>query len=140
MSFYDPNRPFGAPVAPQEAPPTEAMTWSDAVYYKRINGDGFHPPAHMRGMTLEQLEAKAREETREQREAQEAKESAARIENAPKAIARALLDGPSSKQAKPQRGWRLRVRFLNHFRRCRTYREAAARIGVDESTVRRWRK
>jgi len=39
-----------------------------------------------------------------------------------------------------QRGWRQRVRFLNHFRRCRTYREAAARIGVDESTVRRWRK
>ena len=140
MSFYDPNRPFGAPVAPREAPPVEGMSWSDAVYYKRINGEGFHPPAHMRGMTLEQLEAKAREETREQREAQEAKESAARIENAPKSIARALLDGPSSKQAKPQRGWRLRVRFLNHFRRCRTYREAAARIGVDESTVRRWRK
>ena len=31
------------------------------------------------------------------------------------------------------------MRFLNNFRRCRTYREAAARIGVDESTVRRWR-
>src|SRR3954468_1257202 len=134
MSFYDPNRPFGAPVAVREAPPVEGMSWSDAVYYKRINGDGFHPPPHMRGMSLEQLQAKAREETREQREAQEAKESAARIENAPKAIERALLDGPSSKQAKPQRGWRLRVRYINVLRRCRTFREAAARIGVDEST------
>jgi hypothetical protein len=137
MSFYDQNRPFGAPIEPQ----TGGLSWSDAAYYKRINGDGFHPPPHMRGMTLAQLEAKAREETREAREAQEAKESAARIENAPKAIERALLDGPSAKaqKAKPQRGWRLRVRFLNNFRRCRTYREAAARIGVDESTVRRWR-
>jgi len=140
MSFYDQNRPFGAPIRTCEAPPIEGLSWSDAAYYKRINGDGFHPPPHMRGMTLAQLEAKAREETREAREAQEAKESAARIENAPKAIERALLDGPSAKLKRPaQRGWRLRVRFLNNFRRCRTYREAAARIGVDESTVRRWR-
>ncbi|MBI3198464.1 MAG: helix-turn-helix domain-containing protein [Rhodospirillales bacterium] len=143
MSFYDQNRPFGAPVgtraAPGEAPPAGGLSWADAVYYKRINKDGFHPPPHMRGMSLAELEAKAREETREQREAQEAKERAARIENAPKAIERALLDGPSAKKAAAQRGWRLRVRFLNNFRRCRTYREAAARIGVDESTVRRWR-
>jgi hypothetical protein len=144
MSFYDQNRPFGAPIGTREAPPIApqigGLSWSDAAYYKRINGDGFHPPPHMRGMSLAQLEAKAREETREAREAQEAKESAARIENAPKAIERALLDGPSPKSKRPpQRGWRLRVRFLNNFRRCRTYREAAARIGVDESTVRRWR-
>jgi hypothetical protein len=140
MTFYDQNRPFGAPVASREAPPTEALSWSEAAYHMRIHGSNFHPPAHMRGMSLAQIEAMAREETREQREAQEARESAARIENAPKAIERALLDGPSPKQAKPaQRGWRQRVRFLNHLRRCRTYREAAARIGVDESTVRRWR-
>jgi hypothetical protein len=142
MTFYDQNRPFGAPVAPREAPPTDSLSWTDAAYFMRIHGQGFHAPAHMRGMTLAQLEAKAREETREVREAQEAKECAARIENAPKAIERALLDGPSSKsmQAMPaQRGWRLRVRFLNHLRRCRTYREAAARVGVDESTARRWR-
>jgi hypothetical protein len=141
MSFYDQNRPFGAPMATREAPPVDGLSWSEAAYYMRINGDGFHPPADMRGMTLAQLEAKAREETREAREAQEAKESAARIENAPKSIERALLDGPSAKaqKAKPQRGWRLRVRFLNNYRRCRSYREAAARIGVDESTVRRWR-
>ncbi|MDP1752737.1 MAG: hypothetical protein Q8L22_25075 [Reyranella sp.] len=136
MSFYDQNRPFGV----RQNPPVDGLSWSEAAYYKRINGEGFHPPAHMRGMTLAQLEAKAREETREQREAQEARESAARIENAPKAIERALLDGPSPKRALPaQRGWRLRVRFLNNFRRCGSYREAAARIGVDESTVRRWR-
>ncbi len=140
MSFYDQNRPFGAPIGSREAPPIEGLSWSDAAYFKRINGDGFHAPPHMHGMSLAQIEAKAREENREAREAQEAKESAARIENAPKAIERALLDGPSPKRAVPaQRGWRLRIRFLNHFRRCRTYREAAARIGVDESTVRRWR-
>ena len=93
----------------------------------------------MRGMSLAELEAKAREETRGVREAQAAKESAARIENAPKAIERALLDPPSPKRAMPpQRGWRQRVRFLNQFRRCGSYREAAARIGVGESTVRRW--
>jgi len=107
----------------------------------RTHGRSFRPPPHMSGMSLAQIEAKAREENREAREAQEAKESAARIENAPKAIERALLDPPSPKRpAAAQRGWRQRVRFLNHFRRCRTYREAAARVGVDESTVRRWRK
>ena len=140
MSFYDQNRPFGTPLETREAPPVEGLSWADAAYFKRINGDGFHPPPHMRGMTLAQLEAKAREETREAREAQEAKASAARIENAPKAIERALLDGPSSKRAGPaQRGWRLRVRYLNQARRCNTLREAAARVGIDESTARRWR-
>jgi hypothetical protein len=138
MSFYDQNRPFGTPVANREAPPTEALSWSEAAYHMRIHGSNFHPPAHMRGMSLAEVEAKAREETRAVREAEEARLSALRIENAPKAIERALLDGPAS-PAKPQRGWRQRVRFLNHLRRCRTYREAAARIGVDESTVRRWR-
>ena len=140
MTFYDQDRPFGAPLGTREAPPVDGLSWADAAYLMRIHKSGFHPPAHMRGMTLAQLEAKAREETREQREAQEAKESAARIENAPKAIERALLDGPSSKRAvPPQRGWRLRVRYLNQLRRCNTLREAAARIGIDESTVRRWR-
>ncbi|MGQ0581036.1 MAG: hypothetical protein ACT4O6_03815 [Reyranella sp.] len=106
----------------------------------RIHGKNFHPPAQMRGMSLAEIEARAREETCEAREAQEAKESAARIENAPKAIERALLDGPSSKRAMPaQRGWRLRVHYANQLRRCSTLREAAARVGVDESTARRWR-
>ena len=140
MSFYDQNRPFGAPIGTREAPPVEGLSWSEAAYYKRINGDGFHAPPHMRGMSLAQLEAKAREETREVREAEEARQSAARIEAAPKSIERALLDPPSPKRALPaQRGWRQRVRFLNQFKRCGSYREAAARIGVDESTVRRWR-
>ena len=136
MSFYDQNRPFGV----REAPPVEGLTWSEAVYHTKIHGKGFHPPAHMRGMSLAELEARAREETRGVREAQAAKESAARIENAPKSIERALLDGPKAQSSKPaQRGWRQRVRFLNQFRRCGSYREAAARIGVDESTVRRRR-
>ena len=93
----------------------------------------------MRGMSLAEIEAKAREETRGAREAEEARQSAARIEAAPKSIERALLDGPKAEASKPQRGWRQRVRFLNQFKRCGSYREAAARIGVDESTVRRWR-
>ena len=148
MSFYDQNRPFGAPLGTsagtpngtREAPPVGGLSWTDAAYLMRIHKQGFHPPAHMRGMTLAQLEANAREETREAREAQEAKERAARIENAPKAIERALLDGPSPKRAlPPQRGWRLRVRYLNQARRCTTLREAAARVGIDESTARRWR-
>jgi hypothetical protein len=137
MSFYDQNRPFGAPMGTPEALPVDGLSWADAAYLMRIHKSGFHPPAHMRGMILAQLEAKAREEAREQREAQE---SAARIENAPKSIERALLDGPSSKRALPaQRGWRLRVRYANQLRRCNTLREAAARVGVDESTARRWR-
>ena len=138
MSFYDQNRPFGA----VEAPPVEGLSWTEAAYHMRIHGSNFHPPAHMRGMSLAEIEAKAREETREAREAQEAKESADRIANAPKSIERALLDGPSSstKQAMPaQRGWRLRVRYANQLRRCATLSEAAARVGVDESTARRWR-
>ena len=134
MSFYDQNRPFGVPEAPQ----IQGISWTEAVYYTRLHGKNFTPPANMRGMTLAELEAKAREETREAREAEEARQSAARIEAAPKSIERALLDGPKA-QAKPQRGWRQRVRFLNQFKRCGSYREAAARIGVDESTVRRWR-
>lgn len=129
MSFYDQSRPIGG------------MSFTDAAYFMRIHGRSFRPPPHMIGMSLAQLEAKAREENREAHEAQEAKASAARIENAPKSIERALLDPPSPKRpVTAQRGWRQRVRFLNQFRRCRTYREAAARIGVDESTVRRWRK
>lgn len=136
MSFYDQNRPFGVP----EAAPIGGMSWTDAAHFMRIHGRGFQPPIHMRGMSLAQIEAKAREENREARETQEAKESAARIENAPKSIERALLDGPSSKRALPaQRGWRLRVRYLNQARRCNTLREAAARVGIDESTARRWR-
>ncbi len=135
MSFYDQNRPFGVP----EAPALQSISWSDAVYYMKLYGSNFTPPANMRGMTLAQVEAKAREETREAREAEEARQSAARIEAAPKSIERALLDGPKAQASKPQRGWRQRVRFLNQFKRCGSYREAAARIGVDESTVRRWR-
>lgn len=138
MAFYDQNRPFGV----REHLPADGggITWKEAAYHKRIHGDSFIPPPHMHGLCLEELEARAHEETRGVREAQEAKASAARIEAAPKSIARALLDGPSSKQAKPQRGWRQRVRYLNLFRRCRIHREAASRLGVDESTVRRWRR
>jgi hypothetical protein len=128
MSFYDQSRPIGG------------MSWTDAAHFMRLHGRSFRPPPHMHGMSLAQLEAKAREENREAHEAQEAKASAARIENAPKSIERALLDPPSPKRpVTAQRGWRLRVRYLNQARRCTTLREAAARVGIDESTARRWR-
>ncbi|MDP2331492.1 MAG: hypothetical protein Q8M19_12465 [Reyranella sp.] len=140
MSFYDQNRPFGAPLGTTRAPQVGGMSWTDAAHFMRIHGRSFQLPPHMHGMSLAQLEAKAREENREVHEAAEAKASAARIENAPKSIERALLDAPSPKRpAAAQRGWRLRVRYANQLRRCSTLREAAARVGVDESTARRWR-
>ena len=49
------------------------------------------------------------------------------------------VEGVAPRQARPQRGWRQRVRYLGLLRRCRSHREASARLGVDESTVRRWR-
>jgi hypothetical protein len=135
VSNYDRDRPYEG----LGDSPAGGLSWADAAYYKELYGKDFHAPMHMRGMTLEQIKARAREETRGVREAQEAEASARRIANAPKSIERALLDAPRP-QATPQRGWRLRVRFLNNFRRCGSYREASARIGVDESTVRRWRR
>jgi hypothetical protein len=124
------------------APPADGMTWAWLAWQMRLYGSNFIPPLHLRRYSLAEVEAKAREEGRAEREAKEAKESAARIAAAPQSIERALLDGPSSAkmQALPaQKGWRLRVRYLNHLRRCRSFREAAARVGVDESTARRWR-
>lgn len=125
------------------APPADGMTWAYLADNMRLYGNDFIPPPHLRGLSLSHVEARAREEGRAGREAREARESAARIAAAPKSIERALLDSP--KQAVPARqgersgGWRQRVRLINQLRRCGTYREAAARIGVDESTVRRWR-
>jgi hypothetical protein len=127
--------------APLE-PPADGMTWQWLAWQMRLRGNDFIPPPHLRGLSLAYVEAKAREEGRAEREAKEAKESARRIAEAPKSIERALLDPPSSKkvQSMPaQKGWRLRVRYLNHLRRCRSFREAAARVGIDESTARRWR-
>ncbi|MCF8534019.1 MAG: hypothetical protein K9G48_13510, partial [Reyranella sp.] len=60
MPFYDQNRPFGV----RENPPVEGLTWAEAAYHTKIHRKNFHPPAHMRGMSLAELEAKAREETR----------------------------------------------------------------------------
>lgn len=127
---------------PPLAPPADGMTWAWLAWQMRLYGANFIPPLHLRRYSLAEVEARAREEGRAEREAKEAKESAARIAAAPQSIGRALLDGPSSArvQAMPaQKGWRLRVRYLNHLRRCTSFREAAARVGVDESTARRWR-
>lgn len=133
-----------------DQPLSDGMSWAFLAYHMRLYGKDFVPPPRYRGLSLSEVEARAREEGRAEREATEARESAARIDNAPSAIERALLDTPpvsralssrTSSASKPApRGWRQRVRFLNHLRRCRTQREAAARVGVDESTVRRWRR
>lgn len=127
------------------APPADGMTWQWLAWQMRLHRENFIPPPHLRGLSLAHVEAKAREEGRAEREAREAKESARRIAEAPKSIERALLDGPRAGSggkvpAMPaQRGWRLRVRYINNLRRCRNFREAAARVGIDESTARRWR-
>jgi hypothetical protein len=130
MSFYDQNRPFGAPIGTREAPPVEGLSWSEAAYYKRINGDGSRAPA-MCGMTLAQLEAKAREETWRAREAQEAREGAHRERAqgdragaAGWAVAEAGPAGPArlaAQGALSQPG-----ALLHHAR------EAAACVGIDE--------
>jgi len=65
MSFYDQNRPIGVP----GAPPVGGMSWTDAAHFMRIHGRSFQPPPHMIGMSLAQIEAKAREENREAHEA-----------------------------------------------------------------------
>ena len=140
MSISDREVPLPSP----PAPPADGMSWAWLADQMRFYGQNFHPPQHLRGLSLAHVEAKAREEERVARAIREARESAARIAAAPRSIERALLDGPppaSKAAAAPaQRGWRLRVRYLNQLRRCRSFREAAARVGVDESTVRRWRK
>lgn len=142
------------PVHQPPAPPADGMTWGWLAYHMRLYGPNFTPPPHLRGLSLAHVEAKAREEGRAERAAKEAKERARRVAETPNAIDRALLDGPRTPVATPssssasapvqvvpaRRGWRLRTRFLNALRRCGTFREAAARVGVDESTMRRWRR
>lgn len=146
MTHSHRDRPAEDPTRPlTDGSPDDGMTWAFLAYHMRLYGNDFVPPPRYRGLSLSEVEARAREEGRAEREATEARESAARIQNAPRAIERALLDTPPASRSplasKPApRGWRQRVRFLNHLRRCRTQREAAARIGVDESTVRRWRR
>lgn len=141
------------PVHQPPAPPADGMTWGWLAYHMRLYGPNFTPPPHLRGLSLAHVEAKAREEGRAERAAKEAKERARRVAETPNVIDRALFGGspapaaPSSSpasarvQAVPaRRDWRLRVRFVNELRRCGTFREAAARVGVDESTMRRWRR
>lgn len=112
----------------------EALSWAEAAYYKRIHGNNVRLPSHMAHLTLEELEAKAAEETRPQREAQEAEQSAKRIAAAPDAIRRALAGPP-----KRRTPGRLRVAFLRQLGRWGTISQAAAAIGVDVRTIQRWR-
>ena len=79
---------------PAVQPPADGMSWAWLADQMRFYGQNFHPPQHLRGLSLAHVEAKAREEERVARAIREARESAARIAAAPKSIERALLDGP----------------------------------------------
>ena len=105
----------------QDRPAASGLSWADAADLKRIHGDSFVPPPHMHGLSLEELEVRAAWETQPRDEAQPA-------EAVP-------VEEPSSEQAEPRR-----ARYLDLLSRSRSFREAAARLGVDESTVWRWRR
>lgn len=125
---------FHGPGAKPPPERIEALSWAEAAYYKRLHRDNVRLPKHMAHLTLEELEARAAEETRPQREAQEAEASAKRIAAAPDAIRRAL-DGPPKRRTPG----RLRVAFLRQLERWGTISQAAAAIGVDVRTIHRWR-
>ena len=72
----------------------EALSWAEALYYRKLHGKNVRLPAHMAPLSLAELQAKADEETRPQREAYDAAQTAKAIENAGTAMQRALLSGP----------------------------------------------
>lgn len=125
-------------------PPADGMTWSWLAWQMRLHRENFIPPPHLRGLPLAHVEARAREEQVAERAAEEARRQAtAHPEIAP---AESPEIAPSGTPAAPPRevarsaGWRLRGRYLAYLRRGASFREAAARTGIDESTARRWRR
>ena len=44
MSFYDQNRPFGAPIGTPEAPPVDGLSWTDAAYSSGSTARAFTRP------------------------------------------------------------------------------------------------
>ena len=124
------------------APPADGMTWGWLAWQMRLRGPDFEPPPHLRGLPLSYVEGKAREEQQAELGAKEARANAARLANTPKSSEPAPspeVQAVPARQGAVSGGWRQRARYLNNLRRCSTFREAAARTGIDESTARRWR-
>lgn len=141
------------PAAPRPpAPPADGMTWGWLAWQMRLHGPNFMPPPHLRTLPLPYVEGKAREEQEAERAAEAARKDAARSareakpadrpDSAPVAVSIAAPDMQAAPARRPARsaGWRLRSRYLVHLRRSSSFREAAARTGIDESTARRWRE
>ena len=110
MQFYNEGRPAEG-----------GLSWAEVADLRRIHGDSFVPPPHMHGLSLEELEVRADWERQPRYESQQ-------VEVAP-------VDGPSSEPGESKY-----ARYLELLSRSRSFREAAARLGVDESTVWRWRR
>ena len=113
MEFCQQGSPYGAR---GQQPANGGLSWADAADLKRMHGDSFVPPPHMHGLSLEELEVRA------------AWERQPRYEVPP-------ADGSSSAPTEEKH-----ARYLELLGRSRSFREAAARLGVDESTVWRWRR
>ncbi|MBI3197273.1 MAG: hypothetical protein HYZ40_07145 [Rhodospirillales bacterium] len=113
----------------------EALSWAEALYYRKLHGNNVRLPAHMGHLSLAELQAKADEETRPQREAAEAAKRAKAIENAGTAMERALFSGPPRHRTPG----RIRACFLAQLERWGSVGQAAAAAGVSVRTIQRWR-
>ena len=61
----------------KDGPLTDGMSWAFLAYHMRLYGNDFVPPPRYRGLSLSEVEARAREEGRAEREA---KVAAARLQ------------------------------------------------------------
>jgi|GEM_PF-1502273 len=126
---------FYGPGSKPQPERVEALSWAEAVYLKKLHRENVRLPAHMAHLSLEELQAKADEETRPQREAEEAAKRAKAIENAGTAMERALFSGPPRHRTPG----RIRVCFLAQLERWGSVGQAAAAAGVSVRTIQRWR-
>lgn len=134
MTISEQERIFG-PAGRTPPERIEALSWAEALYYKQLHGADVRLPSHMAALTLEELQAKADEETRPQREAEEAAKRAQAIEKAGTAMERALFSGPP----KHRTPGRIRACFLAQLERWGSVGQAAAAAGVSVRTIQRWR-
>ncbi len=134
MTISEQERIFG-PAGRTPPERIEALSWAEALYLKQLHGANVRLPSHMAALTLEELQAKADEETQPQREAEEAAKRAQAIEKAGTAMERALFSGPP----KHRTPGRIRACFLAQLERWGSVGQAAAAAGVSVRTIQRWR-
>ncbi|MDP2375803.1 hypothetical protein [Reyranella sp.] len=134
MAFTDHELFYGPGSKPQPER-IEALSWAEALYLRKLHRNNVRLPAHMGHLSLEELQAKADEETRPQREAEEAAKRAKAVEKAGTAMERALYSGPP----KHRTPGRIRVCFLAQLERWGSVGQAAAAAGVSVRTIQRWR-